>query len=390
MRAAIVDVGEVVADKYRIEGELGRGGMGVVFKAVIIDSNELVALKFMTPEGGLKTDLVARFVREGKAAMRLEGEHVAKVLDTGALDDGTPFIAMEFLRGEDLFDYVERRGALPVEQAARLVLQACVAMAEAHFAGVIHRDLKPHNLFVVGSGDDASIKVLDFGLSKLLDDDGAFMTGTNDALGSPLFMSPEQMRSSRDVDVRTDIWALGAVLYYAVTGDTPFRRGKLPDVIMRVMSKPYTPIPAELNVPAELAALIDRCLTKLVDPRPAHVGEVADVLAPFAGPSGPALLADVHAHMPEASAVAAKTTSSAHAAKPPPVAEHQPAAPADESATQSLRPPPVVEPVTPPVPTQLADSTTLVTTNAPRRGAGVIILLVGIAVAAALLVALLR
>ncbi|MFS8068038.1 MAG: serine/threonine-protein kinase, partial [Byssovorax sp.] len=209
--------GELIAGKYRVDRVLGAGGMGTVFAATHVVLGQRVAIKRMHPERIGRHNAGPRFLREARAAARLRSQHVARVIDVGVLEDGAPFIVMEHLDGEDLAALVDRRGALPVAEAVEYVLQAAEAIAEAHAAGIVHRDLKPENLFL--SFDLAGapcIKVLDFGISKLLGDELA-LTRAAVAVGTPLYMSPEQMVSSRDVDSRTDLWSLGVVLYELVT-----------------------------------------------------------------------------------------------------------------------------------------------------------------------------
>ncbi len=198
-----VQQGQILVGKYRVEQVLGRGGMGVVVAATHLALDERVALKFMLPEAMQSPEAATRFLREARAAVKLKSEHVARVLDVGTLETGAPYIVMEFLKGADLAALVEQRGPLPVVEAADYVLQACDAIAEAHSLGIIHRDLKPGNLFVTRRPDGAPlVKVLDFGISKAssLGDSGVAMTKSSALLGSPLYMSPEQMKSSRSVD----------------------------------------------------------------------------------------------------------------------------------------------------------------------------------------------
>src|SRR3984885_7032800 len=191
--------------------------MGIVVAARHVQLDEKVALKFLRPEALADADAVERFAREARAAVKIKSEHVARVIDVGTLPNGAPYMVMEHLDGEDMAAWIKERGALPVEQALDFVLQACVAVADAHALGIVHRDLKPANLFCIRRSDgQLSIKVLDFGISKMTDLTGSgqgSMTRTSALMGSPLYMSPEQMRSSKDVDAKTDIWALGVILF---------------------------------------------------------------------------------------------------------------------------------------------------------------------------------
>ena len=194
--------GEILAGKYRVDKVLGVGGMGVVVAAYHIELDQRVAIKFLLPEVLDHGEAVARFAREARAAVKIKSEHVAKVTDVGKLENGAPYMVMEFLDGSDLSQWLTQRGALPVEQACEFVLQACEAIAEAHALGIVHRDLKPGNLFVIRRADGVlSVKVLDFGISKTASGPGSgsagAMTKTSALMGSPLYMSPEQMQSSR-------------------------------------------------------------------------------------------------------------------------------------------------------------------------------------------------
>src|SRR6188768_2962187 len=201
--------GHVLAGKYRIERVLGQGGMGVVVAATHLQLGERVALKFLLPQAIHNPEAVERFAREARAAVKIKSEHVARVSDVGLLESGAPYMVMEYLEGYDLSTWLQQRGPLPVEQAVEFILQACEAIAEAHALGIVHRDLKPANLFVIQRADGVlSVKVLDFGISKATGLIGSGdMTTTSAVMGSPYYMSPEQMGSTKDTDTRADIWA---------------------------------------------------------------------------------------------------------------------------------------------------------------------------------------
>jgi serine/threonine protein kinase len=278
--------GDVLAGKYRVERVLGRGGMGVVVAAHHIQLEEKVALKFLLPEALGNAEAVGRFIREARAAVRIKSEHVARVSDVGTLPDGAPYMVMEYLEGGDLAAWLQQRGPLPLEQAVEFVLQACVAVADAHALGIVHRDLKPANLFCVRRTDgQLSIKVLDFGISKLTDASGPgmAMTKTSALMGSPLYMSPEQMRSSRDVDPRADIWALGIILFELMTGRATFLAESVTELAIKVAAEPPPPLRSfRPDAPPGLEAVILKCLEKDRAARYRNVGELALALLPFA------------------------------------------------------------------------------------------------------------
>jgi serine/threonine-protein kinase len=285
-----VRVGDVLAGKYRVERVLGAGAMGVVVAARHMELHELQALKFMLPSALGDGEGVERFLREARAAARLKSQHVARVHDVGRLETGAPYIVMEYLEGSDLKALMEQRGPLPVVDTVRYLLQACEALAEAHAAGIIHRDLKPANLFLTaGPGGGACVKLLDFGIAKMpAGAPGAGeMTGTTALLGTPLYMSPEQMRSTRDVDARTDIWALGVILYRALTGKPPFAGSTLTEICTSVISdQPEPPSRLRPDLPAGLEAVILRCLAKNPAQRFGSIHELGAALMPFAGVGG--------------------------------------------------------------------------------------------------------
>jgi len=281
-----VHEGEILAGKYRIERVLGAGGMGVVVAARHIELDERVAIKFLLPETLDNPEVVARFSREARAAVRIKSEHVARIIDVGRMESGAPYIVMEYLEGVDLASWLQQRGPLPVDQALDFVLQACEAIAAAHALGIIHRDLKPANLFVVRLGDGRQrVKVLDFGISKVLTADQSAPSITNTAalLGSPLYMPPEQMRSARNVDTRSDIWSLGVILHELIAGKPPFAGITMPEVLTSVLEGTppglRTLVP---SVPEALESIVLRCLQKDKTLRFADVGELSSALATVA------------------------------------------------------------------------------------------------------------
>jgi serine/threonine-protein kinase len=278
--------GQVLAGKYKIERVLGRGGMGLVVAATHLQLRERVALKFLLPEALDNPEVVARFQREARAAVRIKSEHVARVSDVGTLENGAPYMVMEYLEGVDLSRWLAQRGVLPSEQAVEFVLQACEAISEAHTLGIVHRDIKPANLFVIERPDGSlAVKVLDFGISKStgLGKTEGGMTKTVGALGSPLYMSPEQMQSAKDVDPRGDIWALGVVLYELVSGRTPFPGETMAEVVLKVVTgAPILLRTVCPQVSPGLEAVVLKCLEKDRAARYANVAELAAALAEFA------------------------------------------------------------------------------------------------------------
>jgi serine/threonine protein kinase len=283
-----VHLGDVLAGKYRIERILGVGGMGVVVAAHHLQLDEKVAIKFLLPEALGSAEAVARFEREARAAVKIKSEHVARVSDVGTLENGSPYMVMEFLEGGDLSAWLEQNGPLAVELAVEFLLQACEAIAEAHALGIVHRDLKPANLFVIRRADALySIKVLDFGISKTtgFGSSGANMgmTKTNAVMGSPLYMSPEQMESSRNVDPRTDIWAIGVIFHELLTGAVPFNGDTLPEVCVKIATQsPPSLRVARPDISPSFEAVVLRCLEKDRTKRYANVAELAHALATFA------------------------------------------------------------------------------------------------------------
>ncbi|MDQ3296909.1 MAG: serine/threonine protein kinase, partial [Myxococcota bacterium] len=281
----LANVGDTLAGKYRVDKILGIGGMGMVVQAMHLDLDQRVALKFMLPAALESPEASARFLREARAAGRLTGEHICRVIDVGRFESGSPYIVMEYLEGYDLGTLLKRRGPLPIAEAIDYILQACEGMAEAHALGIVHRDLKPDNLFLATRVDGGRIiKVLDFGISK------ATVTGlatkTGDILGSPAYMAPEQMQATKDVDARADIWSLGGVLHQLLSGKTPFSGDTLPGLCLAVMNQPAPSlVTLRKDVPPPLAEAVLKCLAKRRDDRFTDVSDFAQAIAPF-GPAG--------------------------------------------------------------------------------------------------------
>ncbi|HEY2517260.1 MAG TPA: serine/threonine-protein kinase [Polyangiaceae bacterium] len=281
--------GRLLGGKYRVERVLGAGGMGVVVAARHVALDTRFAIKLMRREAASDEESVARFLHEARAAGRLKSEHCVHVIDVGTLENGAPYMVMELLVGQDLAELLARSGARCPAEAVDYVLQTCEGIAEAHSRGIVHRDIKPHNLFVTKGVDGMPlVKVLDFGLAKSVRStkDGRALTQTKAVLGSPAYMSPEQMRASRTVDARTDTWSLGVCLYELLTGRTPFEGATYPEVCSLVLNEPPAPLPSD--VPRELSRVIARCLQKDPRRRYADVAELASALEDFASTRGAA------------------------------------------------------------------------------------------------------
>ncbi|MCC6899677.1 MAG: protein kinase [Polyangiaceae bacterium] len=277
--------GQILLDKYEVERIIGQGGMGVVVAAMHLQLRRRVAIKFLLPEMLRNPEVVARFLREARAAAMLESHHVAKVIDVGALPDGVPFMVMEFLTGMDLASLVAQRGQVPVQEAVEHVLEACDAIAEAHRAGIVHRDLKPSNLFLATRGDGSTtVKVLDFGISKLLSATGSVaLTSDAAVMGSPTYMAPEQIKSAKGVDARADIWGLGVVLYELLAGGVAFGGTEYHEVLAKVLLEaPPSLSQRRADIPPELETIVLRCLEKDPEKRFPTVAALALALGPFA------------------------------------------------------------------------------------------------------------
>jgi serine/threonine-protein kinase len=281
--------GDLLAGKYRVERMLGEGGMGYVVAAIHEQLHQKVAVKFLAPELCENPDAAQRFLREARAAVRIQSEHVARVVDVGELDGGAPYMVMEFLSGNDLAREIQARGRFEIATAIDFVLQASEAVAEAHSLGLIHRDLKPANLFLARRPDGTPlVKVLDFGISKAVtpessSKDHPSLTAAQSLLGSPAYMSPEQARRPKTVDPRSDIWSFGVILYEFLSGRSPWP-GDHPLEVLTASNSDPMPSLAELrpDVPRELEAVIAKCLEKKPEDRHQTIADLAQALAPFA------------------------------------------------------------------------------------------------------------
>jgi serine/threonine-protein kinase len=281
-----VSIGDVLEGKFRVERILGEGAMGLVVEARNLRLDERVALKFLRNEARARPDIVTRFAREARAAAKIRSDHVARVYDVGGGEGDNPFIVMELLEGTDLETRITS-GPVPLSEAVEYVIQACEGLTAAHAIGIVHRDIKPANLFIIDNAGIPQVKVLDFGISKAglknnVDEIDVGSADTKEIMGSPYYMSPEQMRSTKDVDGRADIWSLGVVLYELVTGRPPVVAAEVTAIIAEVLHEPHPPVSSlRSDLPAGLEAVIDRCLAKDRSERFSTAAELAAALVPF-------------------------------------------------------------------------------------------------------------
>jgi len=288
--------GAVIAGKYLIEETIAQGGIGVVVVAKHLALQQHVAIKYLRPKALSNPVIVERFVREARLAAQITSEHVVRVHDVGTLPEAGPYMVMEYLVGEDLGRTL-RGGPLPVTRAIDYVLQACDALAEAHALRIVHRDIKPENMFLAQRASNTPIvKIIDFGISKISPrrgEDGQWgtdhfssETAGSERFGTPLYMSPEQLRSTTNVDARTDIWSLGVVLHELITGALPFTGEALPQICTSVLSgRPIPLTAARPDAPWQLEPIILKCLEKEAGRRYRNVAELAQELVAFGPPS---------------------------------------------------------------------------------------------------------
>jgi eukaryotic-like serine/threonine-protein kinase len=276
--------GVVIGDRYVVQQAIAEGGMGWVLAARHRDLDEIVAIKVLKHEFAKQPEIVARFAREAKASMQIRSDHCVRIMDVGSDWEIGPFIVMEYLEGDDLASMIADGGRLTPRRAADLMLQVCDALAHAHVLGIIHRDIKSENIFIIRHGGMDVVRVLDFGISKMSMTGKVFETDvslvkTQSMLGSPVYMSPEQMRNEK-VDVRSDVWSVGATLYEAVAAEVPFNAPSIPEICSLVLEQEPRPLP--LHVPKEVASVIMKCLRKDPKERYQNVGELALALVPAA------------------------------------------------------------------------------------------------------------
>ena len=296
--------GTRIAGRYVVSSLLDSGAMGHVVAARHELLGHQVAIKVIKREVAKRHEMVERFVREARTMASLQHDNVVRALDCGTLPDGTPYVVMELLSGRTLREELRRRGALPIEEAVDFVLQACDGLAAAHAKGIVHRDLKPSNLFLSG----ATVKILDFGISKLpkASEHEPSLTDTSVMLGSPSYMSPEQVRLSKSVDERADIWGLGVVLYTLLTAKLPFVAEGFSAICAAVVADAPAPLRGyRPSVPEGLEAVVLRCLEKSPEWRYPDATELARALAPFASDRGRAIAARLVYRRPRAASLPA-------------------------------------------------------------------------------------
>jgi eukaryotic-like serine/threonine-protein kinase len=283
-----IAAGSILAGKYRVERQIGSGGMGVVVEATHLALDQRVAVKLLSPELAASPENVARFLREARVAASLPSEHIARVSDFGQTETGAPYLVMELLVGHDFAAEIERAGRLDVASAVDAILEACEGLAEAHAAGLVHRDIKPANLFIARRpGRSPILKLLDFGLTKDISHEGQLaLTQTGSVFGTPQYMSPEQVMSSKNVDARSDQHALAMILFEALTGRPPYQGSSAGQLFVTIVTAPVPRARAlRPEVPAALDAAIRRALAKDPDHRFPSLAGLAGAIAPFGGPS---------------------------------------------------------------------------------------------------------
>ena len=273
----------MVVDKYRITRLLGRGGMGSVYEAQHTVLGRRFAVKFMLPEYATNRDTLRRFENEAKAAGQLEHPNIAAVTDLGRAHDGSPYLVMEYLTGQDCSKLLANVGPLPVPRAVEIVRQACLGLSMAHQAGIVHRDIKPENLFVTSGSDGHDlVKIVDFGIAKLRLPDASAVTGSGVAMGTFFYMAPEQVRDAGKVDSRADVWALGVVLYELLTGNKPFDGSDATKIMYQIVFEPHEPAKKlRDDIPVAVASAVDVALKKNPDERYNSALAFADAIAPF-------------------------------------------------------------------------------------------------------------
>jgi eukaryotic-like serine/threonine-protein kinase len=291
--AIVLEAGTIVAERYRLDRLLGQGGMGVVWAATHVVTRRTVAMKFVRASLHEKAELRRRLLREAHAAATVRHPNVVEILDVFALDPDTPVIVMTLLHGETLGQRLAREQPLSIADTAKILLPAISAIGTAHARGIIHRDLKPDNIYLSHEGDDTAVKVLDFGIAKLLGSAASrhdsMATQTGSTLGTPSYMAPEQAVGEKDVDHRADVWALGVIAYECLSGVRPIEGENAGQVIMRLMTTGITPLArVTRGLPKDVTSLVDRMLSRERSRRCQDLHEARSVFARYSETSTPA------------------------------------------------------------------------------------------------------
>ncbi len=283
---------QLVADRYRVIRRLGEGGMGAVYLAEHVVIQKKMALKVLAPELARRPDLVARFLQEARSASRIGHENVIDISDFGQAGDGYVYIAMEFLDGQDLGNLVRSDGALPWPRARNIIMQICRALRAAHDKGIVHRDMKPENIFLIHrEGQPDFVKILDFGIAKVMgagDENAPRLTRTGMIFGTPEYMAPEQAEG-KDADHRVDVYAVGCIIYHLITGQTPFVAESFMAMLTKHMME--DPVPPsvrrpDLAITPEMDALVLKALEKERDSRYQSMAEFLEAVTTCLGPEG--------------------------------------------------------------------------------------------------------
>ncbi|MCC7536850.1 MAG: protein kinase [Deltaproteobacteria bacterium] len=337
-------VGSVINERYRLDRILGKGGMGVVFAGTHTWTNRAIAVKLLLPQYAEDSAMLQRFFQEARAAAALEHPHVIDVLDMGEDDEGMAFIVLEYLDGEPLSALLKRERAIDYGTLLEIVLPVLDALAEAHARGILHRDLKPDNVFVAKGLRGRKVpKLLDFGIAKLLESQ-SMATGTGSVLGTPHFMAPEQARGDKDLDGRADVWSMGVVCYQALAGKLPFNAETPTTVLVKIMTEPAPPLrDIAPDVHPAIAAVVDRALAPSRDDRIGSMAALMTALIDAARDAGIELDARLLEYRDREAPVPPATRPSA-AGKPPAEAFAETVGSGPSKATIDARPPkPAVE-----------------------------------------------
>jgi serine/threonine-protein kinase len=279
-------LGLLLLGRYRIVRKLGEGGMGAVYEGHHELIGKRIAIKCLHPQFVSNREVVERFYREANAATAVGNEHIIEVTDLGTFDDGAPFIVMEYLDGIEFAKLIQKEGALSIARLVHIVTQVCSALSAAHARGIVHRDMKPENIYLVRRGDDVDfVKVLDFGISKVRESNdalGAGLTKTGAAMGTPYYMSPEQAQAARDLDHRADIYAVGVIMYEALTGHLPFDADSYPALLLKIMSERPAPLRVFRNdVPDSMEQIVLKAMARDRAERFQTIESLAAALHPF-------------------------------------------------------------------------------------------------------------